>query len=439
MYTIEESWKKYIDIDTINDIYESILEKTSPDLVCPQPEKWFTWTKCPADQIKVVILGMDPYKSLSEAHGLSFSSEDSKIPASLKNIFKCLYKHGMISSEIQSPNLLAWVNQGVLLLNTAFSTEVGKTGSHINEWKIFTTQLIVKFSAEIDPCVVMLWGNHAHGFEKYFDKKHYILKWIHPSPMAQTVAPEEKKFINCTHFAEANLILDKIGKGTINWSTESNSIRKEYSKEIKELDEVDEIGEKMNKVEGADMEEIDNILSRISTDCGVKVKNTTHLVFTDGACSKNGRKAAKGKYGAIFVNGKYAGTSIYGCLPKTGYPDTNIRAEGYAIYNVLIKIASEPEDWNVCQIFTDSEFWINMIQKYMPNWKPEKFATQKNPDLTTAIWEAYSKLSDKKVRFMYVPAHGKGDWNKSGDKYKEFCYINNNCVDNLVSYLNSIS
>ena len=118
------------------------------------------------------------------------------------------------------PDLTSWAEQGVLLINTALSVEVKKSGKHSKLWKPFTVELIQNLckygSTQNKKYVFVLWGKQAQNFGKYIDG-HAIFKWLHPSPLAQNRAPLEKKFINCDHFTKINEMLEKNNQDPIIW------------------------------------------------------------------------------------------------------------------------------------------------------------------------------------------------------------------------------
>ena len=167
----------------------------------------------PLDQVKVVILGQDPYHGAGQAMGLSFSVPDGiPAPPSLKNIFK------EIESELGvrmsgRPNLESWAKQGVLLLNSVLTVEASKPTSHSNiGWQRFTDAVIRCISDNCDGIIFLLWGNYAKSKRELIDSsRHYVLEAAHPSPLARGA------FFGCGHFSETNRILTREGKTPINW------------------------------------------------------------------------------------------------------------------------------------------------------------------------------------------------------------------------------
>ncbi|HLQ82766.1 MAG TPA: uracil-DNA glycosylase [Pseudogracilibacillus sp.] len=165
--------------------------------------------------VKVVILGQDPYHGPNQAHGLSFSvKEGNKLPPSLKNIFKELTNDLSINHP-SSGDLTAWANQGVLLLNAVLTVESGKANSHKNKgWEKFTDTIISKLNDKEHPIVYILWGAAAQQKIKLIDTtKHFIIKSVHPSPLSSY-----RGFFGSKPFSKTNQILHDLNLSEINWA-----------------------------------------------------------------------------------------------------------------------------------------------------------------------------------------------------------------------------
>ncbi len=182
--------------------------------VFPAGNKIFSaFNHTPFENVKVVIIGQDPYHGAGQANGLSFSVSDGiKQPPSLVNIFKELKTDLAIPLPF-SGNLEPWANQGVLLLNTTLTVRENHPNSHQNKgWEIFTDAVIKKISSEKKNVVFLLWGKHAQSKEILIDKnKHFILSAAHPSPLARGA------FFGCKHFSKTNKILASQGIQPIDW------------------------------------------------------------------------------------------------------------------------------------------------------------------------------------------------------------------------------
>lgn len=386
---LSDDWKKILITDDLKNIINSLTRVT------PGYDKIFEFARLTKlSNVKVVILGQDPYPKAGDAHGLSFSCLTG-IPGSLKNIYKCLYRHKLINVMPDTGNLDYWASQGVLLLNTALTTETGTSNKHAKIWKDYTTKLIEKI-ASLRPLIFMLWGNHAMSYEDLICEKNpqsIIYKWSHPSPL-QT----KQSFTDFCGFLDTNKVLIKLGHEPIDWNTEPPKTEIE-----------------------------------IAFDAGPK----TQVAFTDGSCMPNNASAAsRGGYASTFVLGTMKDVILYGNIECDKFNASNQRAEGTAILRTLMYL-KEHTEWEEVIIVTDSEFWINMIEKYMPSWSMEKFKEKKNSDLTLELWNLYNELlsEGKTVQFRHVKSHDKDGWSKSEEgSYQYFCYENNKYIDELASY-----
>ena len=166
------------------------------------------------DDVKVVIIGQDPYHGPNQAHGLSFSVRPpTPPPPSLVNIFLELEQEFGFKRPTHG-SLESWAHQGVLLLNAVLTVEEGKAGSHANKgWERFTDAVISRLNEERDNLVFMLWGNYAQKKGVVINpNKHLVLKSVHPSPLSAY-----NGFFGSKHFSKANSFLKEKGIATINW------------------------------------------------------------------------------------------------------------------------------------------------------------------------------------------------------------------------------
>ncbi len=303
---------------------------------------------CPVNKITVIILGQDPYPR--NATGLAFSSEETPIPPTLRNIYKCL---DIISN---SGNLSWWAVQGVLLLNTALTTEVGISGSHIKLWKPFTIQLLTnltKFHESIgNKLHFMLWGEKAKEYKQYLGSYHNVLEWRHPSPLSEATASEQDSFLKCDHFKLCNFI---------DWNNHHQMV-----------------------------------------------------IFTDGACSKNGKTNAIASFATLcFVNPTLC-FSIHGLVPArefvckdgiimltdTVMTPTNNRAELLAICMSLSVIKLLGMFGNII-IVTDSKYSIDSTNYYRARKMTSNFGEFKNTDL----FEIIDNYKTGNISYTHQPSH----------------------------------
>ena len=169
---------------------------------------------CPFDDVKVVIIGQDPYHEPGQAHGLCFSVQEGCIlPPSLRNIYKEI-EQDLGKNMPLSGDLTRWANQGVLLLNATLTVEAHKAGSHQNRgWEQFTDSVIRILAEKKENLVFILWGSYAQQKGKYIDpNKHLILKAPHPSPLSSY-----RGFFGCKHFSLTNNFLQSKGIEPIDW------------------------------------------------------------------------------------------------------------------------------------------------------------------------------------------------------------------------------
>jgi len=191
-------------------------EKQRGKSIFPKGANWFrALDLTPLDQVRVVILGQDPYHGPGQAHGLCFSvPPDVRPPPSLVNIYKELAselgitpaRHGFLEN---------WAKQGVLLLNSVLTVEMGRAASHRDRgWERFTDAVIREVNAKDEPVVFMLWGSYAQKKAAFVDtSKHLVLKAPHPSPLSA-----HNGFFGCRHFSKANAFPESRGAPTIDWA-----------------------------------------------------------------------------------------------------------------------------------------------------------------------------------------------------------------------------
>lgn len=342
---ITPKWREIItsvDPDEFSHICENLKNETKR-VFPPDP---FAFAKFSAKNIRVVILGMDPYPKYGQAHGLAFSSCDSKTPASLNRIFHTLLNNKLLKDKPSHNRLDHLSMQGVLLLNTALTVIEGIPGSHIKLWNKWMTIFIDRLSELYPDAIWCLWGSHA----QKFTPRGRILKWCHP------VAMTSPSFSECDHFLKINEIHPVI------WSCD---------------------------------------------------ETLTHL-FTDGSCSGNNRKtnriAGSGVVctHGILLNNEYKEKVLQKMVDYEGIltltEPSNIRAEGQAILMAL-RIVKQCTDIPFV-IFTDSQFWIDIIFSYIPYWIDEEiqFNRKKNSDLIKEIWDVWQIINNR-CKIEFVDSH----------------------------------
>lgn len=219
---IDESWLHVLQEEFQANYFRELKsflkkEKEKHQVYPPGKDIFRAYNTTPFDQVKVVIIGQDPYHGPGQAHGLCFSVKDGvKPPPSLKNIFKEL-KNDLDIPLPKGGNLLPWANQGVLLLNATLTVRARQAGSHQQKgWEKFTDTSIKKVSDLKSGVVFLLWGRFAQNKATLIDQdKHYVFKAAHPSPFSA-----HNGFFGCNHFSKTNEILERNGKKKINWEIE---------------------------------------------------------------------------------------------------------------------------------------------------------------------------------------------------------------------------
>ena len=216
---IEPSWYNLLENEFekkyFTNLRSFIKNEYSTKVIFPPPKLIFNaFNLTPANKVKVIIIGQDPYHGEGQAHGLSFSVPTGiKIPPSLMNIYKELNTD--VNKDIPSHGLLEdWARQGVLLLNSVLTVESGKANSHKNiGWEKFTENVISLISKKKESLVFLLWGNYAHKKENFIESNnHLILKSVHPSPLSAY-----NGFFGSKHFSKANNFLKKNNIKEIVW------------------------------------------------------------------------------------------------------------------------------------------------------------------------------------------------------------------------------
>ncbi len=218
-FKITKSWKNILEEEFEKEYFKQLAdfikqEYKTQKIYPPDYEIFNAFNLCSFNNLKVVIIGQDPYHGEGQAHGLCFSvKEGVKTPPSLRNIYKEL--HDDLGKEIpKTGNISHWAKQGVLMLNATLTVRAKQAGSHQKKgWEIFTDFVIKKISNEKENLVFLLWGAFAQKKGCLIDKsKHFILESTHPSPFSA-----HKGFLGNRHFSKTNYFLGLKGLDKINW------------------------------------------------------------------------------------------------------------------------------------------------------------------------------------------------------------------------------
>lgn len=385
---------------------------------------------CDISDIRCIIVGQDPYPNALSAHGLSFSAH-GQIPASLHNVFKCLIKQNLMTTEPKTGNLTKWAKQGVLLLNRYLTrnpnivdegegvyvkNDGGSQDKFIHTFWSEFTDAIVKHLASLAEknntyLSVMLWGNKAQEMEGAI--AHEIMHgsidlqtWTHPSGILPiNMKPGPKNFENCDHFTHVNEELAKRKLTLIDWDLCSK--KKVSEKIVTELPISKEVPSKTVK----------------------KETKKVFVAYTDGGCSGNGKSHAKASYGVSFpktfkteqnmITGSICGlVPIYSIiefskgtfkLSKTKIQPSNNRGELLGVIVALDKIITISEEKKYSGpwlIVMDSEYAMHIINERIWKWvkKDAKFSANANPDLLQIVYKQLLQLTNLANGKLLQPA-----------------------------------
>jgi uracil-DNA glycosylase len=344
--------KKWLEVLTADGQLERLAE------IAPQigqdytPRDFFRFAKF-SYNIRVVILGQDPYFQPLLANGLAFSTSDTTVPVSLAKIYNLMINAGLIAARPTSHDFSFLAAQGVLLLNTALTTRVGHPGAHVALWAEYVDEIIRRVSRDAAaPVTWCLWGSIAQSKAALIDERHTVLRWCHP------VAMTKPNFTDCDHFT-----LLKAAHPTIVWD-----------------------------------------VTATATD-----------FFTDCSARGNQFRDCRASYGVVCTRGLFREQSWAAEIMAVDVPfkdgverarPTNIRAEGAAVVRALELAMTLINVPNIrVRIHSDSKFWIvDMLTDYIPKWRSLgiPFRLRKNSDLTTRIWELSQRA--KHVEFVFVNA-----------------------------------
>ena len=212
-------FKTIVEIESQKEYYQKLhkiidQEYQTKTIYPPKQQIFRALNLCDFDDVKVVILGQDPYHEPHQANGLAFSvTKDVRIPPSLVNIYKEI--HDDLGLPIPNHgDLTYWAKQGVLLLNNVLTVEKGKANSHKGlGWETFTLNVVHYLNEREKPLVFILWGKNAIEKKKYIDSRHLVLTSVHPSPLSAY-----RGFFGSRHFSKTNEFLIKNGMTPIDWS-----------------------------------------------------------------------------------------------------------------------------------------------------------------------------------------------------------------------------
>jgi uracil-DNA glycosylase len=372
---VSADWLPILDTLELNGILQQVYESAAGNMenITPPLENVFAAFRQPMSNINMVIIGQDPYPTPGDAHGHAFSSLSTKIPHSLRNIYKMLVQAGEINSMPFNAHLSAWIDRGILLLNVALTTLNGASLSHIDYWKPYTTQVLNKFTQlKLDAkerLIVLLWGNFAKDLRDYIARPgsaveggtgsivtghfHQIMEWCHP-------AARDDQFLICPHFSIINSERMSGGAIPIDWHPQA-------------------------PIDRADI-----------------------VVCTDGSAYHD-----VGGYGIVIYNMRKSPPDMAHCVEKVTnvwgrVPERNV--EGKFIFGTECITATSPRTecmaimyalWALCDtpgnivIVSDSLMCCQTFTLWIKTWIAQQIVdTKKNADCIREIWKLLSARAD---------------------------------------------
>lgn len=388
---IDESWHDILFAPKLTHIMTTIEKTIGPDFDKLAPDYndiYNAFIYFPLSELKVIIIGQDPYPTPGHAVGLAFSiNHGVKLAQSLLNIKDALINDGF---TVSSGNMISWAMQGVLLLNCALTTCVKSTKSHFNVWEYYTDEILKDIMIARPDTILILWGNDAIYKEKLLNEncRKNILKWSHPSPLSDNRRLDHEKFKNCHHFSMANNILKSNNKQSIDWNLLKFIKPTEYPNRIFEIN----------------------------------ISLKTVIAFSDGSAINNGKDNCYGGYGVYMPAAPFYTPAGEICSnlginesqlasEKLLINCTNNRAEFMAIMKSLelfIRQLFIDNSYKQLVIISDSEYCINSLCEWAVMWRIKKIE-KLNMDLINQILDIIKKLKEMnyQINFIHMRGHSK--------------------------------
>jgi len=404
-------WGELIYGGDMRQFFINAIKKIDPDDISPIECDVFNFAKFKKlSEINVVILNENPYDSNYNNNGLCFSSLSKKIPNPVKNLYSSLEKYKLIKSadDIKTANLISWAQQGVLMLNCALTISKNNSVSHMELWKPITDNIIKKLGAINDrPVIFLLWGNYACSMKNLITSDTAIV--------LENCHPDNDNFILRDHFTMANKILEEENIEKINWdpsflpkheaftdgsghNTKNINSKASYACCFtKGPSKGTMLYGRLSPVSLLDLNEIksDDKWDPQNNPCWIDDKRKYTI---NGIHSKT--KTWEGPLSLIY---------IAGATNEIIFPNSQ-RGEGAGIlsaFEYVIRLGRSA----ILEVVTDSMFWINMLDNYIPNWVKSKnpFISQKNPDIVSRLWSAVGEMSKLGIIWStrHIKSHGK--------------------------------
>ncbi len=426
--------------------------------LCPPPPLVMNMVrKCPIGAVRVVIVGQDPFIKPGEAMGLCFSVPGGiNVPASTKNIYKCLLHSKLITNTPAHGNLTRWAEQGILMLNCALTTVLGKSNEHAECWRPYTDALLREIGSLSRPIVFILLGAFAHEKRELFDyPRHTILTWGHPSPLNRANSSDNpNNFKYCDAFVRANEVLVSRGEPAINWDPDCSLARPSrpplrpspQSAAQSSLQPMSQaslqppaqpnlsidtsqtpLSASQHSQQSISRPALEPDLSALALNLPVSVLREVTIndpapltidtlwVFTDGAARGNGSAKCSAAW-AFYVTDGAMCAERFGVVDEVEiqgkvYKSSNNRGELTAIlYSMEFIYAMNCTTYGTIVIVSDSAYCINTLKEWAPAWikKPEngELMDKPNMDLILPAVGLFAHIAKQhKIEFRHVHSH----------------------------------
>ena len=422
---LSTEWKDIL-VKTLKQEFKTVFDginsfltenRKTKDILCPEPRDIFNAFRLTKfNDLKVVLLGQDPYINKHEAMGLSFSvPKGVKNPPSVKTIYECLI-HNKLMDVVPDGDLSNWAKQGVLLINAALTTIVGKSNAHAHLWSDYIDKVISEIDKKCKGVIFILLGGFAQKKERLISKNHFVLKWGHPSPLNMSNKTDNPNhFRYCDVFTKSNEILKQLNKRVIVWDP------------AKKIEVV---------------KEPEYVVKRIINDNDPIPVDDKIYLFTDGGSTANGKENCKASYAYYLTDGCDI-VEGYGLVDDAEiigeeYKSSNNRGELNALLNGLKQLTNgEFKITNEVIVVSDSKYSLQSIDIWSRSWLEDpvkhKLKEKKNLDLILPAKDIIDQLRSTGVVIRL--AHMNSHMNEPGDTESEswFYWKCNDIVDKLCS------
>jgi uracil-DNA glycosylase len=432
---------------TLTELNKLVVAGLALSQICPKVQNIFNFARItPYNNIKIILLGQDPYIGKDEAHGLSFSS-NKNIPPSLAAIYNNLTNVGLIKNKQTSGNLEHWARQGVLLLNAALTTKQGTSNAHKDIWEAYTDKIISELSrSELKPIFILL-GNNAIAKRRLISADCQVYTWGHPSPLNRVNKIEcPANFKYCDAFKLAHEWLMAAGTEII-WD------RVEYC-EIFDDDMNDQLNAQTGAQTPADIvsyKPIELPGTPIERQHGPKDilgrgNNDTIYIFTDGGCTGNGHNHARSSYAFCIVTNTHtytlSGKVELINIPGQKFQTSNNRGELFGVSYAFHYIRDVLNGKFKCEelqnalrvkhitVVSDSTYTIGCYSKWGFSWRKSGDKNKKNLDIIMPTLDVIDELKDIyaiDIKYKHIRSHKE----RPTDPNDLFYWYGNDVADKL--------